>query len=289
MKILYNQDGSVAKIELSDYVNQNSNNVDKVYVGIIGKEPSEYVATAYFTLPDFSTNFLPISTQEDFTIGDDTTPIHGKSFYLTNQQTKYAGVLSMSIEFVNAESVSQRLFTYNTKFTINPSNLLPDETNISLSEYNNIVQSLAGKIETSPERVDAVDSGITSAKVSAYDEHISDTTIHVTAQDKTKWNGKTKLYLHEIQFTDLTDSDTYYLTIVCKRETPLTALSISGMYELYNNNCGCQCRLHVEGVRTQVLTLYIQNNICYVYFYSASTGTMVTKSFSSFTDTVTEL
>ena len=36
----------------------------------------------------------------------------------------------------------------------------------------------------------AIDSGINSTKVGAYDTHVADTTIHVTAADKTAWNGK---------------------------------------------------------------------------------------------------
>ena len=36
----------------------------------------------------------------------------------------------------------------------------------------------------------AIDSGINSTKVNNYDTHIADTTIHVTAADKTAWNGK---------------------------------------------------------------------------------------------------
>lgn len=36
----------------------------------------------------------------------------------------------------------------------------------------------------------AIDSGVNATKVNNYDSHIADTTIHVTAADKTAWNGK---------------------------------------------------------------------------------------------------
>lgn len=36
----------------------------------------------------------------------------------------------------------------------------------------------------------AIDSGVNATKVGNYDTHIADTTIHVTAADKTAWNGK---------------------------------------------------------------------------------------------------
>lgn len=196
MKILYNPDGSVNKVELSNYVNQNNNNVDKIFVAIIGKEPSEYNCTAYFTLPTGDVNFLTVTQTDTFTIGDDPTEYSGKWFYLTNQQTAYAGVLSMSIEFTTVGGSSQHLFTYNCKITINPTNVLPSDTDITLDEYQRIVEALAGKIETNASRISAVDSGITAAKVETYDaavtsltEHEANTTIHVTAEDKTTWNG----------------------------------------------------------------------------------------------------
>lgn len=40
------------------------------------------------------------------------------------------------------------------------------------------------------QEIAAIDSGVTATKVSNYDTHIADTTIHVTSTDKTTWNGK---------------------------------------------------------------------------------------------------
>jgi hypothetical protein len=39
-------------------------------------------------------------------------------------------------------------------------------------------------------QMNAVNSGITTQLVSLYSGHVSDTTIHVTAQEKTTWNNK---------------------------------------------------------------------------------------------------
>lgn len=46
---------------------------------------------------------------------------------------------------------------------------------------------------TTSEQQDAIDSGITSTLVSGYNEHLEDTTIHVTSSDKTTWSGKQDL------------------------------------------------------------------------------------------------
>lgn len=59
---------------------------------------------------------------------------------------------------------------------------------------NNIVTwALEYQINTSPlspAQLNAVNSGIDSTKVGNYDNHIADTTIHVTSADKTAWSGK---------------------------------------------------------------------------------------------------
>lgn len=39
-------------------------------------------------------------------------------------------------------------------------------------------------------QLDAANSGINSTKVGNYDTHLADTTVHVTAADKTAWNAK---------------------------------------------------------------------------------------------------
>lgn len=40
------------------------------------------------------------------------------------------------------------------------------------------------------QEIAAIDSGITSEKVTGYDSHLNNTTIHVTSSDKSTWNGK---------------------------------------------------------------------------------------------------
>lgn len=55
----------------------------------------------------------------------------------------------------------------------------------------------------------AVASGITSAKVTAYDSHIADTDIHVTTADKSKWNnGISQSYVLRYSSTAITDNST---------------------------------------------------------------------------------
>ena len=58
---------------------------------------------------------------------------------------------------------------------------------------------------TTSEQQDAIDSGITSTLVSGYNEHLEDTTIHVTSSDKTIWSGKQDLITGAA--TTITSSD----------------------------------------------------------------------------------
>lgn len=61
----------------------------------------------------------------------------------------------------------------------------------------------------------AVASGITSAKVTAYDSHIADTDIHVTTADKTKWNnGVSQAYVFRYSSTALVASSTNSNTLL---------------------------------------------------------------------------
>lgn len=59
-----------------------------------------------------------------------------------------------------------------------------DQTNTDLAD------AVSKKHTHSDTQVAAMDSGITSTKVASYDSHISNTTVHITAAERTKWNGK---------------------------------------------------------------------------------------------------
>lgn len=56
------------------------------------------------------------------------------------------------------------------------------------NSQNTAINSKQDKLNTA--QINAVNSGINATKVSAYDNHISNTNIHVTTQEKTTWNNK---------------------------------------------------------------------------------------------------
>ena len=63
-----------------------------------------------------------------------------------------------------------------------------------------VASAVSGKQNAlSTAQLNAANSGITAAKVTSYDTHVADTTIHVTSADKTAWSGK------QDALTDITD------------------------------------------------------------------------------------
>lgn len=96
----------------------------------------------------------------------------------------------------------------------------------------------------------------------------------------------TKPYVHTIVFT-ADDNEEYWLRIISKNATKIT--SILNLYDIWNNHLGAQISFHQAGVRTQCLALYIASPSVYVTFVSTSDNTIKSRSFTSFTDTVTEL
>ena len=54
-----------------------------------------------------------------------------------------------------------------------------------------VASAVSGKQDAlSTAQLNAANSGVTAAKVTGYDSHVADTTIHVTSADKTAWSGK---------------------------------------------------------------------------------------------------
>ena len=144
MKILYNIDGSISKLILGKFVQQNNNNVDKISVAINGKLPEQYQVNAVFTLPDGTVNEILASQTETIEFG--SFHIDGYYFYLTNAQTLYSGVLKMSLQIIDILDSRKVLWTYQTEFTINPTGVLPDEVLITQAEYNAIVEAIGSSI-----------------------------------------------------------------------------------------------------------------------------------------------
>ena len=52
MYILYNQDGSILKKNLPEFIQRGNNDVNEIFVSVKNRENTEWSATACFSLPD---------------------------------------------------------------------------------------------------------------------------------------------------------------------------------------------------------------------------------------------
>lgn len=98
---------------------------------------------------------------------------------------KYVEVfINGQIQNTNTYSKGNTTITFNSSTTVGDNIVI-----IALSIIDDI--DVSGKQDKLNEtQMTAVNSGITSTKVGNYDTHLADTTIHVTAADKTAWDAK---------------------------------------------------------------------------------------------------
>lgn len=143
MYILYKQDGSIIKTNLTDFIQKGNNNVNKIFLAIEGLNTDEWIPTGYFLLPNNEVvlitaevaagNINPEVTEEE---------IRGKIYAgyeipILANVTVFEGKVEFSLGIRNLEE--QVLFTYKTNITINPSTIVPDETTISVAQYEAIL------------------------------------------------------------------------------------------------------------------------------------------------------
>lgn len=140
MYILYNADGSVNKINLTDYIQKGNNNVNSIFFAIIGKPNSEWTASVYFELPNGEiegplTGSLAIQEINGVTY-------YGWKLNLSAAITVFEGTVVFSLSALNLQS--QKLFTYQGQLVINPSDAVPDTTKITVAQYESLLQLVLG-------------------------------------------------------------------------------------------------------------------------------------------------
>ena len=129
MKLIFNYDGSIKTITIPESIQQGNNGVNQVYVEWDGHANSNYTCSALFTLPDESVNELVGVVYEG-----------GYLITLTSAQTIYAGKLKATFYLTDLQN--NVLFSYQYTFQVNPTNADADETLISISQYNSILQAM---------------------------------------------------------------------------------------------------------------------------------------------------
>lgn len=136
--IIFNNDGSIKNLGFADIIVQGDDNTDEIYCAIEGRSNDAYLATAYFELPNGDSNSLS-GVASSFSV--DGSTYQGYKITLTASQTVFAGNVRMSLRL---EGTGIK-WTYNVILTINESGYDPDEVDITMAQYANLVTAMGAK------------------------------------------------------------------------------------------------------------------------------------------------
>ena len=163
MYIIYNEDGSIKKVNLTDFIQKGNNNVNNIFIGINKRSNSTWGCSVLFTLPDGSiTSTTPTLSTKTI----DGVQYDGWSIAIPANATIYEGNVKFSVNIANLNQ--QVLFTYKGIITINPSNATPDDTTISYAQYQHVLELVLQK--PSPRQTFIVFDDIEEADLSIYDD-----------------------------------------------------------------------------------------------------------------------
>ena len=129
MRIDFNQDGSIKKLLVNEFVNQLSSGTT-ILVYVLGATSSDYTVRAYGTLPNGENHVLSTNVNDGSTW----------KITLNSSDTAYYGKLAITVQVIM--SVSNFTFTYPLYLTINPTIPGSVQFPISLDELNTFLTQL---------------------------------------------------------------------------------------------------------------------------------------------------
>ena len=139
MYIIYNRDGSIKKVKLTDFINQGSDGVNKIYVSVEGLTHEDYTVSIRWTLPN-GDNIGPLVCEGIVEFQDDDLVkyYNGYVVEINEPETLFAGILKGSLVAVKLDT--NTLYTYPIKLVVNPTTYVPSEgINISQVTYENLM------------------------------------------------------------------------------------------------------------------------------------------------------
>lgn len=145
MFIIFNKDGSIFAKTQSDYVMQGSNRVNKVFVAFLDSEYKSWSCSGVLNLPNGTRWTIPATTSRFEYLGQQ---YEGWCIELTDDVTKYAGQVSMTVMVVSDET--QVAYTYLANIVINQTGLPLDgywDSSITVAQFNSYMAQLAVKLQ----------------------------------------------------------------------------------------------------------------------------------------------
>lgn len=131
--ILLNGDGSIKSVNFTDFIQQNNDGVNEIFVSCEDLDYTSHSATAVFVLPDGSISEEPGVYQEDVEYKDNHFA-DGYLITLTQNETKLSGLVFLTINIKNI-SANTSLYSYRATITINKTADQADLTYITLAQY----------------------------------------------------------------------------------------------------------------------------------------------------------
>lgn len=158
MYIIYNRDGSIKKVKLTDFINKGSDGINTIKVAIDDFDLTGVTAHVQWTLPNGET-VGPLILQRGEPFDDDTGDHYEHCFVVSidEPETLFEGLLKGSLVLIDAQT--RILYTYPIKLVINPSTFVPSSsTNITTEQYAALVEYIETNYvkSYSQEQIDAL-------------------------------------------------------------------------------------------------------------------------------------
>ena len=229
MYAIYNSDGSLKLTNLNEIITQGSTTTT-IFIAVENYENTEYTALARYVLPN-KTSSAGRGVAENQTINGIT--YKGWLFTLTQDETYYYGELLMSVEVSEGATI---LFTFPIYLTINKSGFVADTTNITITQYSN----LADSIDTLQDEVDSL-------------------------------SGKTTLIAHELtmlgQLSGMGADTLFYIQLVDNKKNDIDSEN-KLKQRIYNS---VSIKGYFDGTNTyRVIGMYVYNDTIYLMFIVVS-------------------
>ena len=136
--VIFNKDGSIKNLIFDQIIVQGNNGVDEIYCAIEGYDNDTYALEALFDLPNGDISSL---TGGANTFQVDGSTYNGFKVTLTSRETALPGIVKMSLRA--SSQYLERQYTAQINLTINESGYAPEYTDITMSQYENLLAMLS--------------------------------------------------------------------------------------------------------------------------------------------------
>lgn len=141
MFIIYNKDGSIKTKNFAEFIQKGNNFANFIFVGIDGLDLTDYTCYATFELPTEELGG-PVAGVPIVEFSEEL-PYSGYNIPVTAEMTQYEGQVKLSLHIENSQGAE--MYTYPVILVINDATSAPDQTKITLSQYQALLNLVNSK------------------------------------------------------------------------------------------------------------------------------------------------